>query len=240
MKRKTFTTSPAITLALLFILTAASHVQAQAQDAKSPYPAMAPLDQYLIADRNAEIALARSAAPESISKDAEVMVLGRHGYEIAVKGKNNFVCVVERSWIAGIDNPDFWNPKLRGPDCYNEQAARTYLPIVIKKTDLILAGQSKSQMFESIKAAFDKGELPRQEPGAMSYMLSKEQYLNDGAVHWHPHLMFFVPQTDAATWGANLDSSPVLASQDPQDRLTIFMVPVANWSDGSADPNPDH
>ena len=117
--------------------------QAQAQDAKTPYPSMAPLEQYLIADRNAEIALARSAAPESISRDAEVMVLGRHGYETAVKGKNGFVCMVERSWTAGIDNPDFWNPKLRGPLCLNAPAARSYLPLTIKKTELVLAGQSK-------------------------------------------------------------------------------------------------
>lgn len=55
---------------------------------------MAPLEQYLIQDRKAEIALAQSAAPESISRDAEVLVLGRHGYETAVKGKNGFVCIV--------------------------------------------------------------------------------------------------------------------------------------------------
>jgi hypothetical protein len=238
MKRNTPRTLALTIFALAVVLAAPS--QAHAQDTKSPYPTMAPLDQYLMADRNAEISLARSAAPPSISSDAEILVLGRYGYETAVKGKNNFVCVVERSWISDIDSPDFWNPKLRGPDCYNPQAARTYLPIVIKKTDLILAGQSKSQMFESIKAAFDKGELSKQEPGAMSYMLSKQQYLNDSAVHWHPHLMFLVPQTDTVAWGANLDGSPVLASQDPQDRLTIFMVPVGNWSDGTADPDAGH
>ena len=78
-----------------------------AQDAKTPYPSMAPLDQYLMEDRNSEIALARSAAPESISRDAEVMVLGRHGYETAIKGTNGFVCMVERSWTAPIDDPGF-------------------------------------------------------------------------------------------------------------------------------------
>jgi hypothetical protein len=76
--------------------------------------AWAPLEQYLMADRTAEIAWARSAAPQSIAQEAEVMVLGRHRYEVAVQGKNGFVCVVERSWTAGIDFPEFWNPKLRG------------------------------------------------------------------------------------------------------------------------------
>src|SRR6202045_208598 len=133
--------------------------QAQAEDAKT-HTSMAPLDQYLMPDRPAEIALSRSAAPESISRDAEVMVLGRHGYETAVKGKNGFVCMVERSWTAGIDDPGFWNPKLRAPICFNPPAVRSYLPLTIKKTELVLAARSKPQMFEDMKDAFDKKELP--------------------------------------------------------------------------------
>lgn len=220
--------------ALIIMFGTACH----GQDAKAPYPTMAPIEQYLMADRNAEIALARSAAPESVSGDAEVLVLGRHGYETAVKGKNGFVCLVERGWTAGIDDPDFWNPKLRGPLCLNPQAARTYLPLTVKKTELVLAGQSKAQMSDGIKAAFDKKELPTLEPGAMCYMLSKQGYLGDGNGHWHPHVMFFVPISDAQTWGANLKGSPILALDSAQDRLTIFMIPVAKWSDGTAD-SPD-
>jgi hypothetical protein len=238
MRRKILGTITVRSFALVIVLGAAW--QAQAQDAKASYPTMAPLEQYLIADRNAEIALARTAAPESISRDAEVLVLGRHGYEIAVQGKNSFVCMVERSWTAGIDDPDFWNPKLRAPICFNPPAARSYLPLTIKKTELVLAGQSKGQMFDNIKAAFDKKELPTLEPGAMCYMLSRQGYLSDRDGHWHPHLMFFVPQTDAQTWGANLPGSPILASGDTPDRLTIFLVPVAKWSDGTADSSDEH
>ena len=72
------------------------------------YPKMAPVDQYLM-ERNAEILLARSAAPDSISSDATILVLGRQGYETAVRGKNGFVCMVERSWMAAFDSPEFWN-----------------------------------------------------------------------------------------------------------------------------------
>src|SRR6516164_9114760 len=112
----------------------------RAADAKNPYPtSMAPLDQYLMADRNAEIALARSAAPPSIAKDATVMVLGRQGYEIAVEGTNGFVCNVDRSWMDQFENsPEFWNPKRLGPVCYNPQAARTLLPILLIRTRLAL------------------------------------------------------------------------------------------------------
>jgi hypothetical protein len=238
MKRKIFSTIAVKSCALGIMLGAAW--QAQAQDAKTLYPSMAPLEQYLMADRNAEIALARSAGPESISRDAEVMVLGRHGYETAVQGKNGFVCIVQRSWFAGVDDPDFWNPELRAPICLNPPAARSYLQLTIRRTQLILAGQSKAQMSDSIQAALDKKELPTLEGGAMSYMLSKRGYLSDRDGHWHPHVMLFVPQTDAHTWGANQPGSPILASDDPLDRLTVILIPVAKWSDGTADSAEQH
>lgn len=220
---------------LAFVLMLSTAICATAQDAKTPYPSMAPLEQYLMQDRNAEIALARSAAPESISRDAEVLVLGRHGYETAVQGKNGFACIVERSWTAPIDDPNFWNPKLRGPICFNPAAAHSYLPRTIKKTQLILAGRTKDQMVEAVAAAIDKKELPAMEPGAMCYMLSKQGYLDDRAGHWHPHLMFFFSEGDPAAWGADLPGSPIIAVKDTWEHLTTFMVPVRKWSDGTAD-----
>ena len=220
-------------IALVFMLGAALH--AIAQDAKTPYPSMAPVEQYLMEDRNSEIALARSAAPESISRDAEVMVLGRHGYETAIQGKNGFVCMVERSWISPIDDPGFWNPKGRAPICFNAAAARTYLPRVIKKTELILAGSTKAQMIETITSAVEKKELPAMESAAMCYMLSKQGYLSDRDGHWHPHLMFFVSQSEPAAWGAGLPGSPILAFNDTWEHLTIYLVPVRQWSDKTPD-----
>ncbi len=237
MQRNVLRTIVLRSFALVVVLGAAW--QALAQEAKTPYPSMAPLDRYLM-ERNAEVALARSAAPESISQDAEVMVLGRHGYETAVKGKNGFVCMVERSWTAGIDDPDFWNPKLRAPICFNPPAARSYLPLTIKKTELVLAAQSKAQMFEDIKAAFDKKELPTLESGAMCYMMSKQGYLSDRDGHWRPHLMFFAPLTDPAAWGAGLPGSPVLGFKDTPNRLTVFLIPVAKWSDATAADKDEH
>jgi hypothetical protein len=220
-------------IAMVFLVVTAR--QAIAQDVKAPYPNMAPVDQYLMEDREVEIALARSAAPESISRDAEILVLGRHGYETAVKGKNGFVCIVERSWTAPIDDPGFWNPKGRAPLCLNAAAARSYLPRTIRKTNLILAGRTKAQMMEAIVTAIDKKELPTMEPGAMCYMLSKQGYLSDRDGHWHPHLMFFYSRTDPAAWGAGLPGSPIFAFNDTWEHLTTFLVPVREWSDGTAD-----
>jgi hypothetical protein len=207
---------------------------AEAQDAKQPYASMAPVDEYLMA-RDAEVALARSAAPDAISRDATVLALGRLGYETAIKGKNAFLCMVERSWTAPIDDPDFWNPKLRAPICLNAAAAHSYLPRTIKKTELILAGRTKAQMKEAIVAAIDKKELPEMEPGAMCYMLSKQGYLSSRDGHWHPHLMFFFSSTDPAAWAANLPGSPIFAFNDSWEHLTIFLIPVRQWSDGTED-----
>jgi len=211
---------------------------ARAQDPKGSYASMAPLDQYLMADRNAEIALARSAAPAAISSDAEVLVLGRNGYETAVKGKNGFVCVVERAWMSPSDAPGFWNPKIRGPICFNPPAARSVLPTTYKRTEMVLAGRTKAEIIEGNKAAFEKGELPPLEPGAMSYMMSKEAYLTDGDDHNVAHLMFYAPPLDGKAWGADLPKSPVMLN--PQFKgaqpIDVFVVPVGRWSDGSAAP----
>jgi hypothetical protein len=211
--------------------------RAMAQDAATPhpvapYPKMAPIDQYLMTDQGAEIALARSAAPESISRDAEVLVLGRHGFETAVKGKNGFVCIVGRGWTSAAD-ADFWNPKVRVPMCVNAAAARSYLPRLTKETEWGLAGRTPAQMTESITAAIAKKELPPMEPGAMCYMLSKQGYGGDSVPHWPPHLMFFYSDTDLAIWGANLPGSPVVAVSDPVEHLTQFVIPVQRWSDGT-------
>lgn len=230
MKRKNFW--PGIGLLALPVLLCAS-CQAQAQTTSTAYPKMAPLEQYLM-QRDAEITLARSAAPGSISQDADVLVLGSHGYENAVKGKNGFVCMVLRSWTAPAGDPNFWNPKLRGPACFNAGGARSYLPIVFKKTDLVVAGMSAEQLLASIKSSFARHELSTMEPGSMCYMMSRDQYLGDAAKHWHPHLMFFLPETTAMAWGAGLPGSPVIEGQEPEDHLTIFMIPVGKWSDGTA------
>jgi hypothetical protein len=219
------------------VLVAVFHapLRAQAQTVKTPYPNMAPLEQYLM-ERDAEIALARSAAPDSISSNADVMVLGRHGYETAVKGKNGFVCLVERSWTSPIDAAEFWNPKGRAPICFNQAAAHSYLLRTFKRTELLLAGRTKAQMAEAIKQAVANKELPPMEVGAMCYMLSKHGYLNDGAGHWHPHVMFFYSKTDPASWAAGAQGSPIFAFDEKWEDLTVFLIPVREWSDGT----PDH
>jgi hypothetical protein len=236
MNRSRLAIVACLSFAMIFALIGMKHARAQAP--KKAYPSMAPLDQYLMADRNAEIALARSAAPDAISGDAKILVLGRDGYETAVDGKNGFVCLVERGWMSPSDAPEFWNPRLRGPICFNPPAARSVLPITYKRTAMVLAGRTKTEIIEGNRAAFEKGELPPLEPGAMSYMMSKEAYLTDDDGHNLAHLMFYTPPLDGKAWGADLPKSPIMLN--PQFRgaepIDVFIVPVGRWSDGSVAP----
>jgi hypothetical protein len=248
MKRARIQVSASRSIALFVLLAAV--LQAKAQDSKTPYPNMAPIGEYLIADRNAEIALARSGAPPSISRDATVMILGSHGYETAVEGKNGFVCVVERGWMNPFDSPEFWSPKTRGALCFNPPAARTVLPITLMRTKLVLAGRSKAEVKEGIKTAIEKKELPKLEAGAMSYMMSKDAYLTDAGGHNMAHLMFYTPLMDGAVWGANLvDSSNKLSETFPgsplllaplfkgdPEPIDVFLMETGMWSDGTTAP----
>jgi hypothetical protein len=218
---------------LALMILCAAWAQAQAKDAKNPYPTMAPAAQYLM-ERNAEIALARTAAPESISRDAKILVLGAHGYESAAEGKNGFVCLVERAWMAPFDNAEFWNPKNRGPLCLNPQAARLVLPMDYKRAEMALAGKSKEEIKRWTEAAYASKQLPAFRPGAMAYMMSKSAYLTDRGGHNVAHLMFYTPLMKGADWGADLPNSPVLLIQKgPPEPFNIFIVPVGQWSDGT-------
>src|SRR5258708_20118338 len=246
MKRATGKMMASWALALALALSTARSVQAQ--DAKSPYPSMAPIEKYLM-DRDAEIALARSAAPSSISRDATVVILVKNGYETAIEGKNVFIWIVERGWMNSFNSPEFWSPKTRGAECFNPPAARTVVPYTYFRTKLVLAGISKAEIKESIKTAMEKKELPALEAGAMCYMMSKDAYLNDGGGHNMAHLMFYTPLMDGALCGANpidhpnhvsfkFPNSPIfltpqfLGNPEPMDN---FVVPTGVWSDGTPD-----
>ena len=225
-------------LSFTLILGLIAIKQGRTQVSKTAYPNMAPLDQYLMTDRNAEIALARSAAPDAISDAAKILVLGRHGYETAVEGKNGFVCAVERGWMSPSGAPEFWNPKIRGPICFNPPAARSVLPVTYKRTEMVLAGRTQAEIIEGNKAAFEKGELPPLEPGAMSYMMSKSAYLTDDDDHNLAHLMFYEPPLDGKDWGADLPKSPLMLIRQFKGAqpIEVLIVPLGRWSDGSAAP----
>jgi hypothetical protein len=209
-----------------------------------PYPKMAPLDQYLM-ETNAEVQLARSAAPDSISRDATILVLGRQGYETAVEGRNGFVCMVGRAWAAMFDWPEFLNPKVRAADCLNPQAARSIVPIIELRARMVMAGRSKAETLSAVIAAFEKKQLPSLQTGAMDYMMSKSSYLTDEGSHNLPHVMFYTSVENAQDWGSGAPGSPVMSApywfispKEPSQLkrlppILVFLVMVPEWSDGT-------
>lgn len=222
-------------LCLIFavLFTLARPLPAAAKSNTAPRSRMGPIDQYLISDRSAEIALARSAAPKSISQDADIFVLGPHGYDLAVKGKNGFVCVVDRSWMLPFEDSEFWNPQVRLPTCMNSTAARMHMPLAFKATAMALKGLSTTEMSNAIKAAFDRHELPLPESGSMCYMMSKQQNFGPKAGNANPHLMFWFPQKEHLNWGAEFPDSPVDVHQYSPQPITEFSISVSKWSDGT-------
>jgi hypothetical protein len=214
-----------------------------AQGVGAKYAQPARLAQYLM-PRNAEIALARSAAPASISDHATILVLGRRGYETAVRGTNGFACLVERGWVGTFDWPEVWNPKIRGADCLNPPAARSVLPLEELRARLVMAGDAPAEIVRKVAAAIQAKQLPALAPGAMSYMMGKGSYLTDQGNHNGPHVMFWVGTENEALWGANLPGSPVhgvnywFVKETPEQArrfppMTVFVVSVGHWSDGT-------
>ena len=205
------------------------------------YDSMAPLSQYMMRPQ-AEVALARSAAPGSISNQATILVLGAHGYTATEKGTNGFVCLVERAWEQPFNKEKFWSLNFRAPVCYNAAASKSVLLYTFKRTSLALNGATKTQIQQAYLAAIAAKTLPVPAPDAIGYMMSKEQYIGDDAKAWYPHVMFYMPRADMAKngeiWGADRLRSPVV--YDSVDTMpepwAQFFIPVSHWSDGSLAP----
>jgi hypothetical protein len=233
-------TNALTTLAILFQLGLSS---AHAQNAATPYPKMAPIEQYMM-ERDAEIALARSAAPDGISKDASVLVLTRQGFETAVTGKSGWTCYVDRGWAGMLDHPEFWNPKIRAALCLNPAASRSFVPYERLRARLILEGKSKQDIVVATAGAIEKKQLPKLEPGSMCYMMSKTNYLTDEGEHAMPHVMFYTADRGEAL-GANLPHSPFMGgsywslSPDAFPQLKDFppicisIMMADEWADGT-------
>jgi hypothetical protein len=226
--------APPIMKHLYILVLCSATTLAGAASAAAVYPSMAPTSQYQMATRTEEIALARSAAPPSISNRARILVLGRRGYDTAVTGENGFVCLVVRSWDMSFDNPEFWNPKIRSPECYNPAGARSVLPHYLERTRWVLAGYSMARMRGATAAASAAAKGMKPETGSICFMMSRDGYLNDSvAGPWYPHVMTFALGGKPADWGAGLPGSWLEADDTNYKPVTIFMMIVPAWSDGT-------
>jgi hypothetical protein len=191
---------------------------------------------YLIADRTAEVTLARSAAPKNVTDSARILVLGRTGYVEASRGTNGFTCLVMRSFLGGLEDPAYWSPKVRAPACFNPPASRTVLLETLKRAEWVMAGVSQQEVAARTDRAYASRQFPLPATGAMAYMLSPEQYLGDENPHWMPHVMFYYDRSlPAAAWGAGDMSAPIIDASfgTPHAPVQTLFIPVRQWSNGT-------
>ena len=211
-------------LSLMAILRAGA---AAGQTQAPKYP---PLAEYLM-PRDAEIALAVSAAPAAISDQATVKVLTKSGYEVARQG-NGTVCMVMRGFSAPTYTPAqfrslVYDPTVHAPICFTAPAARVAMPYYELRTKLAMEGKTPEQIAESLQAAFVKGALPRRGDVTFAYMWSAHQHLGPGIGAWHPHMMLFAPYYTNDMVGGNQFGSPLpQVSDDAGTPFTVIVIPV--------------
>jgi len=217
---------PARHLALLGALITLGGATLHAQQSKYP-----PIDRYLM-PRDAEVALARSAAPPSISDHATIEVLTRSGFEIAHRGDNGAVCMVMRGFSAPTYTPApfrdlVYDATVRAPICFTAPAAKVAMPYYELRTTLALAGKDPAQIADAVKAAYAKGTLPHRDGMTMAYMWSAHQHLASGIGAWHPHVMLFAPNYDNAMVGGNTFGSPLpQLTDDAGTPFSVVVIPV--------------
>jgi hypothetical protein len=216
------------TLPFLTVLLAAS-LGAAAVLAQTPkYP---PIDQYLM-PRDAEMALAKSAAPPSLGDHATIKVLTKSGFVVAREGDNGAVCMVMRGFSAPTYTPAqfrnlVYDPTVQAPICFTEPAARTAMPYYELRTRLAMEGKGPDQIAASLESAYVRGELPRRDAVTFAYMWSAHQHLGPGIGVWRPHMMVFAPYYDNAMVGGNEFGSPLpQVSDDAGTPFSVVVIPV--------------
>jgi hypothetical protein len=211
----------------LFLLIA-GFTEARLGAQASTYP---PLSDYLM-PREAEVALAKSAAPANISDRATVKVLTASGFQVAQTGDNGFVCMVMRGWSAPSYTPAqfrgiVYDATIRAPICFNAAASRTVIPYYELRSKLAMEGNTPDQIAAGVQAAHDKGKLPKRDTVSFAYMWSADQNLGPGIGAWHPHLMVFAPNFENAMLGGNEFGSPLpQVSDDAGTPFSVIVIPV--------------
>jgi len=212
----------------LTLLVALAALSADASAQESKYP---PIDRYLM-PRDAELALARTAAPPSLSERATIKVLTRSGFVVAHQGNNGAVCMVMRGFSAPTFTPAqfrdlVYDPTVRAPICFTAPAAKVAMPYYELRTALALAGKGPDEIAEAVKAAYTRGTLPRREGVTIAYMWSAHQHLASGIGAWHPHVMLFAPNYDNAMVGGHPFGSLLpQVTDDAGTPFTVIVIPV--------------
>ena len=200
-------------------------VRTVAQDTKYP-----PVSEYLM-PQDAEIALAKSAAPDNISGKATIKILTASGFRVVHEGDNGFVCLVMRGFGAPTFTPTdlrnlVYDSKLRAPICFDPQAAQTVVPFYELRHKLGLEGKTPEEITKAIQAAYSAGALPKRDRVSFAYMWSADQILGP-AGHWHPHMMVFSPLYENSMLGGNEGGAPgPVVTDDAGTPLAVVVIRV--------------
>ena len=169
--------------------------------------------------RDSEIALARSAAPASVSADATVLVFTDSGFVRAVSGSNGVTCIVNRSWPQSVE-----------PHCFDAEGTATILPMEIYRTLAYHRGKTEKEADKAIAAGLTNGTFRLPERPAMSYMMSARQRLvdDDGSIvgKWRPHIMIYSPYLTNKDVGlsAKPDMSVGMVAEEGKPTASIMIV----------------
>jgi hypothetical protein len=216
-----------LTLVPLILLIGGAAL-AQSTHSRPAYP---PIDAYLM-PRDAELALARSAAPANIAGRATIKLLTASGYRVAHEGDNGFVCLVMRGWSAPTYTPAqfrdlVFDPSVRAPICFNPAAVRTVLPYYELRSQFGIDGRTPDEIGRGLEAAYAKGSLPKRDGVALAYMWSADQQLGPGIGHWHPHMMIFAPYAENTMIGGNGFGMPLpVVTDDGGTPFAVVVIPV--------------
>lgn len=221
-------TNRGFSLALLavFFVPAAGAQSSHSQARKYP-----PIQEYLMPQAS-EIALAKSAAPATISDHATIKVLTISGFRVVRPGDNGFVCEVMRAFSAPTYSPAqfrdlVYDSSVRAPICFNPQAARGVLPYYELRTKLAMEGKAPEEIATGVQTAYVRGQLPERSGVSFAYMWSADQNLAPGIGAWHPHVMVFAPYYDNSMLGGNQFGAPLpQVTDDAGTPFTVVVIPV--------------
>jgi hypothetical protein len=155
--------------------------------------------------QDAEISLALSACPPAVAKDAGVYVLGRAGYVKVRPSRNGFTALVQHTL-----------PQAQEPRCMDAEGTRTWLPRILKVSELRAEGKSREEIQHIIADAVAKGVLQPPTRLGIDYMLSTQNRVPNAkgeVTAFPPHVMFYAPYLTNADIG--VDNAKLGADGNP-------------------------
>jgi hypothetical protein len=151
--------------------------------AQQPYDRSTQLPKRPVVARDAEITMARAAAPPAVSSQATIYVAGPKGYEVAIEGTNGWGCFVQRNAAAtGLF-----------PRCDDAERVASLYPVYHLLEVFRAMGRSATDYDRAVSEGLKYGTFRAPASGALSYMLA------EGAIK--PHIMVSMPGCEVTDLG---------------------------------------